>query len=78
MCPFRISALSQPTLPLPGTSVPETIMWSTLPDEIRSRAVVILAELLARHAAGEAIPARQDDRDRGAGQSVAGQRGGCR
>jgi hypothetical protein len=78
MCPFRISALSQPTLGLPGTSVPETILWSALPDEVRSRAVAILAELLARHGTGEAIPARQDDRARGAGQSVAGQRGGCR
>jgi hypothetical protein len=77
MCPFRLSALSQPTLALPGTSVPETILWSALPDEVRSRAVVILAELLARHGAGE-VPARQDDRARGADQSVAGQRGGCR
>jgi hypothetical protein len=77
MCPFRISALSQPTLPLPGTSVPETILWSALPDEVRSRAVAILAELLARHVVGE-VPARQGDRARGAGQSVAGQRGGCR
>jgi hypothetical protein len=72
MRPFRLSALSQPTLGLPGTSVPETILWSALPDEVRSRAVVILAELLARHAGGE-VPARQDDQARSADQ-----RGGCR
>ena len=71
---LRITALSQPTLAFPDESVPETILWPVLPEEARSRALVLLAELLARHA-GDVTPLRQDDRARGAEESAAGQAG---
>ena len=66
-------------LDLVEAPAPPVAVWEGLTAEQQAAVVGLLARLIAKTiAAGEAIPARQDDRDRGAGQSVAGQRGGCR
>jgi hypothetical protein len=78
MCPCRIAVLRQPTLPLPDMSVPEATLWPALPDGVRSRALVLLADLVARHTAGAVTAVRHDAGVMGAQEPVAGGRGGCR
>jgi hypothetical protein len=77
MCALRISALSQPTLPFSGTSVPETLLWPDLPEAVRSRALMVLANLVARRAAADMSPASRDVGP-SARESTPGDRGECR
>jgi hypothetical protein len=78
MCPRRIAVLRQLTLPLPDMSVPEAILWPALPDEARRRALVLLADLVARHGAGAVTAVRHDAGVTGAQEPVAEPRGACR